>query len=130
MPASSNLFGYTASEVIGKSISILIPPDRQEELPEIVARIRMGEIVKSYETVRVSKDGTLIDCISKRLSHPRHRTQSQRSLGDRLRYHRTETDDRRTRHSQSRTESLNASKQIMRHVLVIEREVCPVQKDC
>src|SRR5712691_3609722 len=58
---AENLFGYTASEVIGKSISILIPPDRQEELPEIVARIRMGEIVKRYETVRVSKDGTLID---------------------------------------------------------------------
>src|SRR5712691_7188030 len=58
---AENLFGYTASEVIGKSLSILIPPDRQEELPEIVERIRMGEIVKRYETVRVSKDGTLID---------------------------------------------------------------------
>ncbi len=58
---AENLFGYTASEIIGKSISILIPPDRQEELPEIVERIRMGEIVKRYETVRVSKDGTLID---------------------------------------------------------------------
>src|SRR6266700_4272379 len=58
---AENLFGYTASEIIGKSISILIPPERQEELPEIVERIRMGEIVKRYETVRVSKDGTLID---------------------------------------------------------------------
>src|SRR5712691_5060402 len=58
---AENLFGYTASEVIGKSLSILIPPDRQEELPEIVAQIRMGEIVKRYETVRVRKDGTLVD---------------------------------------------------------------------
>src|ERR1700693_6277712 len=55
------LFGYTADEVIGKSIALIIPPDRQKELPEMLARIKGGEVVKNYETTRVRKDGTPIE---------------------------------------------------------------------
>ncbi len=58
---AERLFGYAAEEVIGKSITILIPPDRIEEEPRILARIRRGERVDHYETVRRKKDGSLVD---------------------------------------------------------------------
>jgi PAS domain S-box-containing protein len=58
---AERLFGYKAKEVVGKAITILIPPDRQHEEPEILARIRRGERVNQYETVRRRKDGTLVD---------------------------------------------------------------------
>jgi PAS domain S-box-containing protein len=58
---AERLFGYKAVEVVGKPITILIPPDRQHEEPEILARIRRGERVDHYETVRRRKDGTLVD---------------------------------------------------------------------
>lgn len=55
------LFGYTAREAVGNSVRTLIPPDRQDEESEILARIRRGEHIEHYETVRRRKDGTLID---------------------------------------------------------------------
>ena len=58
---AERLFGYTAEEVIGKSITILIPADRLDEEPEILARIRRGEPVDHYDTVRRRRDGTLVD---------------------------------------------------------------------
>jgi PAS domain S-box-containing protein len=58
---ASRIFGYTAEEVIGKPVVILIPPDHQDEEPNILARIRRGERIEHYETVRVRKDGTLVD---------------------------------------------------------------------
>jgi two-component system, chemotaxis family, CheB/CheR fusion protein len=59
---AERLFGYKANEVIGKSITILIPPlQRQNEGPAILARIRYGERIDHYETVRRRKDGTLLD---------------------------------------------------------------------
>ena len=58
---AEQLFGYTAEEVIGKPITILIPEGRDEEEPAILARIRSGRAVEHYETVRRRKDGTLID---------------------------------------------------------------------
>lgn len=60
-PGAERLFGYKAEEVVGKPVTILIPPDRQHEEPEILARIRRGERVDHYETVRRRKDGTLVD---------------------------------------------------------------------
>lgn len=54
------LFGYTADEAIGKSITILIPAERHDEEPAILARIRHGERIEHYETVRQRKDGTTI----------------------------------------------------------------------
>ncbi|WP_074078423.1 PAS domain S-box protein [Microvirga massiliensis] len=58
---AERLFGYTAAEVIGKPITLLIPPERHDEESMILARIRRGERLSQYETVRVRKDGTSID---------------------------------------------------------------------
>src|SRR5678815_2352948 len=52
---AERLFGYTAEEVIGKPITILIPPDRIDEEPEIIKRVRQGERVGDYDTVRRRK---------------------------------------------------------------------------
>jgi PAS domain S-box-containing protein len=54
---AEKLFGYEADEVVGKPITILIPPDRQDEEPSILERIRRGEWLEHYETVRQRKDG-------------------------------------------------------------------------
>src|SRR5690349_18612897 len=58
--SAERIFGWTADEVVGKSITIIIPPDRQDEEPKILARLRAGERVDHFETVRVTKDGRLI----------------------------------------------------------------------
>ena len=58
---AERLFGYRAEEVIGKPITILIPADRIDEEPEIIARVRRGERVDNYDTVRRRKDGSLVD---------------------------------------------------------------------
>src|SRR5262245_28579711 len=58
---ASRIFGYTPEEVIGKPITILIPPDRQDEEPAILRRLRAGERVDHFETIRVRKDGTLVN---------------------------------------------------------------------
>jgi PAS domain S-box-containing protein len=57
---AERIFGYTPNEAIGQSIEILIPPDRLSEEPAIIERIRRGERVEHYETVRRRKDGGLI----------------------------------------------------------------------
>lgn len=58
---AERLFGYTADEVVGKCVTILIPDDHLDEEPKILERIRSGERVESYETVRQRKDGSLVD---------------------------------------------------------------------
>ena len=58
---AQRIFGYTPEEVIGKSVTILIPADRHNEEPGILERIRNGERVEHYETVRLRKDGSLVD---------------------------------------------------------------------
>jgi PAS domain S-box-containing protein len=58
---AGRLFGYAAHEMIGKSITILIPSERRDEEPGIINRIARGERVDHYETVRVRKDGSLVD---------------------------------------------------------------------
>ncbi|MDB6022286.1 MAG: putative sensor protein [Pedosphaera sp.] len=55
------MYGYTAEEVKGRSISILIPAYRPEELQGIYEKIRQGEHIERYETVRVRKDGKVLD---------------------------------------------------------------------
>jgi PAS domain S-box-containing protein len=56
--AAERLFGYTAEEMIGKPVSLLIPPDRDNEEPDILKRIERGETITQYETIRRRKDGT------------------------------------------------------------------------
>jgi PAS domain S-box-containing protein len=58
---AERLFGYAVEEVIGRPITILIPVERHDEETRILERIRRGERVEHYETVRQRKDGTLID---------------------------------------------------------------------
>ncbi len=58
--AAERLFGYTPSEMIGQSIRLLIPPDRQQEEDDVLGRIRRGERVDHYETIRRRKDGSLV----------------------------------------------------------------------
>jgi two-component system CheB/CheR fusion protein len=53
---AERLFGYTAQEAIGQPITMLIPPDRQDEEPEILARLKRGESVNHFETVRLRKN--------------------------------------------------------------------------
>ena len=60
-PGAQRLYGYTANEAVGQSMSLIIPPDRPDELPAILARVRQGERVEPYETVRVRKDGSRVD---------------------------------------------------------------------
>src|SRR5581483_1767422 len=60
-PGAEKVFGYSAPEVIGKPVLILIPPDHQNEEPWILERLRKGERIEHYETVRKRKDGALID---------------------------------------------------------------------
>ena len=59
--AAERLFGYKPDEIIGRSILTLIPADRQHEEPRILERIRRGERIDHYETVRQRKDGSLFD---------------------------------------------------------------------
>jgi PAS domain S-box-containing protein len=58
---AERIFGYTAQEAIGKSVTILIPAGRQNEEPEIIERVSRGERVDHYETVRQRKDGSSIN---------------------------------------------------------------------
>lgn len=60
-PAATRLFGYEPEEIIGKSITLIIPPERHSEEDQILARLRRGEHVDHFETVRVAKDGTRLD---------------------------------------------------------------------
>src|SRR6266481_3418707 len=56
-PAAEKLFGYSAEEVLGKSLLMLFPPDRMNEERQILERIEKGERVEHFESVRIRKDG-------------------------------------------------------------------------
>jgi two-component system CheB/CheR fusion protein len=58
---AEQLFGYLAEEVIGKSVTVLIPPESHNEEPAILERLRRGERIDHYETVRRRKGGSLVD---------------------------------------------------------------------
>ena len=59
--SATRIFGYQADEMIGQSITRIIPPELQEEEDQILAKLKRGEHIEHYETVRVAKDGRRLD---------------------------------------------------------------------
>lgn len=59
-PAAARIYGYAPAEAIGRNIAMLVPPDRPDELPEIMQRLGRGERIEPCETERVRKDGTRV----------------------------------------------------------------------
>ncbi len=59
--AAERLYGWTEAEAVGKHISFIVPPDRADELADMMDRMRRGERVENAETIRVRKDGARID---------------------------------------------------------------------
>jgi PAS domain S-box-containing protein len=57
--AAARMYGYSSQEIVGKSIELLIPKDRPEELKQILAKVRAGQGVEHFETERVRRDGTV-----------------------------------------------------------------------
>ncbi len=55
------MFGYTAEEAVGQPITLIIPPDRRGEESDVLRRLRQGEVISHFETVRVRKDGQRIE---------------------------------------------------------------------
>lgn len=55
--AAERMYGYTATEAVGRPITLLVPPARHGEVPQLLDRIRRGERIENYETRRVCKDG-------------------------------------------------------------------------
>ena len=60
-PAAERMFGYTAEEIVGRPIRLIIPADRQSEEDQVLATIREGRAVEHFETVRQRKDGKLLE---------------------------------------------------------------------
>jgi diguanylate cyclase (GGDEF)-like protein/PAS domain S-box-containing protein len=89
---AERLYGYSADEARGKSISVLVPPGHDDELPDILRRIRSGQQIDEFETIRARKDGTQVD-VSLTISPIRSRSgvvigasTIARDIGTRLRY--------------------------------------------
>src|SRR6476646_2068241 len=59
--SAERLFGYTAEEIIGQPVTLIIPPELHDDEPKILAKIRAGERIEHFQTVRVHKNGQLID---------------------------------------------------------------------
>jgi PAS domain S-box-containing protein len=60
-PGAEKIYGYKAEEMVGQPISLLVPPDRPDEITQILERLRHGERLEHYETTRVRKDGRRIE---------------------------------------------------------------------
>ena len=59
--SAERLFGYTAEEIIGQPVTLIIPPELHDDEPRILGKIRAGERIEHFQTVRVHKNGQLID---------------------------------------------------------------------
>lgn len=60
-PAAERIFGYSAAEAVGHSILLVIPPDRHHEEADIMARLRRGELIRDFETLRQRRDGSFVE---------------------------------------------------------------------
>jgi two-component system, cell cycle sensor histidine kinase and response regulator CckA len=60
-PAAERVYGYGAREITGKSIGVLVPPDKRDELANVMARLQAGDLIAPFETVRVRKGGEAIE---------------------------------------------------------------------
>ena len=60
-PAAESLYGYFADEAVGEPISMVIPPERQEEYYALFKQVKMGKTVPRFETIRIRKDGTEVN---------------------------------------------------------------------
>src|SRR5687768_1263009 len=58
---AERIYGYTAKEAIGRTVAMLVPSDREDELPEILQKLNQGEGIIHYDTLRVTKDGRLVN---------------------------------------------------------------------
>ena len=93
--AAERLFGFTATEAVGKHIDIIVPPDRRAELRDMLERVGRGEVIEQYETLRVHKDGRRVEVSlsispirsarAKSSAPPRRRAISARASGPRRR---------------------------------------------
>ena len=58
---AERIYGYSAGEMVGRPVSVLVPPNKPDEVPAILERVKRGERVSHFETTRVRKDGEVID---------------------------------------------------------------------
>ena len=58
---AQKIYGYSAQEIVGQSITTIVPPGRPDEIPKILEKLRRGEKIEHYDTVRVTKDGRLLN---------------------------------------------------------------------
>jgi PAS domain S-box-containing protein len=89
--AAEQMFGYAAADIIGKSVRLIIPDDRQHEEDDVLRRIRDGQRIEHFETIRCKKDGTLVP-VSLTISPIRNErgvvigaSKIARDIGDRIR---------------------------------------------
>ena len=93
--AAERLFGYKPDEIIGKPITTLIPPDRHDEEPGILERIRRGERIDHYETVAPAQRWNTLRHLAHRFPHQRRRAAHHRRFENRPRHQRTGANERR-----------------------------------
>jgi PAS domain S-box-containing protein len=86
-PGAERIFGYTSAEAIGQTIMIVIPPDRQDEERTILTRIRRGERIEHFETVRRRKNGTLVTVSITVSPVKKWQWRHRRGIEDRTRHH-------------------------------------------
>src|SRR4051812_31428011 len=59
--AAERLYGWTSEEIVGREITLIVPPDPSARRGRLLDRVRAGQVVRQHETVRMAKDGQLID---------------------------------------------------------------------